>query len=200
MGIDRRDQLLAVGDDSLVGCAQVLASTVLDRALRFDCPLVMDVDVVAHARVGLRALLVGVEVIVIALVLTRPVVRQFVQRQALFAHLLLVDRRGEAGEDGVPVAAGVVDGHMPLRDRHLRAHWDNEGLREHHVGHAHMPVAVAEFAQRGQAHAIVGRRDADVRAVVLSQHLRDRHRRIGRGAAELLAVAFRDIVILEEAV
>jgi hypothetical protein len=158
------------------------------------------VDVVAHAGVGFGQLLVDAVAVVVALVLARGVVGQLVELQALVAHLLLVDRAGEAGEDGVPVAVRVVHRHVPLRDGHLRAHRDHEGLREHHVGHAHVGGVFAQLAQRLQAKAVVGGLHADVGAVVLAQHLGDGHVGVGRGAAELLAVAFGRVLVLEEAV
>ena len=50
--------------------------------------------------------------------------------EPLAPHLILVHRRSEARENRVPVMAGVVDRHVPLRDRHLLAHRDVEGIRE----------------------------------------------------------------------
>ena len=72
--------------------AQVLARAVLDAALALDRPLVVDVDVVAHAGVGLGLLLGDVEAVVVLAADPRPVVGQLVELQALLAHLLLVDR------------------------------------------------------------------------------------------------------------
>ncbi len=50
-------QQAAIGDDRLVAVAQVLARAVLDPALALDRPLVVDVDVEAHAGIGLGLLL-----------------------------------------------------------------------------------------------------------------------------------------------
>jgi hypothetical protein len=68
----------------------------------------------------------------------------------LFAHLRMIDRRAEAGEDRIPVARRVVDRHMPLGDGHLRAHRDHEGVGEDEVGDAHMGVLVVQPAQSEQ--------------------------------------------------
>src|SRR5215211_2299129 len=46
---DGREQQAAIGDDCLVAVAQVLAGAVLDAALALDRPLVVHVDVEAHA-------------------------------------------------------------------------------------------------------------------------------------------------------
>ena len=160
----------------------------------------MDVDVEAHAGERGAALLVGVESPAVGAVVDRPVVGRGISLEALAAHRLFVDRPAETGEDRVPVAAGVVDRHVPLRDRHLRVHRDHEGLREQDVGDADVGVRVADPAQRLQPHAIVGALDANFRPVVLSQYFADRHLRIGRRAAELPAVARRGVLVLEEAV
>src|SRR3546814_3827334 len=62
----------------------------------------------------------------------------------------LVDRTGETGEDGVPVAVGVVDRHMPLGDGHFGRQRNVEGLREQQVGDPHMGAVAAELAQGEQ--------------------------------------------------
>ncbi len=82
----------------------------------------------------------------------------------------MIDRLTEAGEDRVPVAGGVVDRHVPLGDRHLRAHRDHEGVGEDEVGHAHMRVLLADLAQREQAQAVVGALDVDGRPRELAHH------------------------------
>ena len=86
---------------------------------------------------------------------------------------------------------------MPLRDRHLRVHRNDEGLREEDVGDANVRLRFADLAQRMQAHAVLGALDADLRPVVLAQHLADRQVGIRRLAAELLAVAPRRVLVLE---
>jgi len=132
--LDRAEQQSAISDNRLVRLAQMLTRPVLDRALGFHGPRVVNVDVVAHARVGLGLLLLQVEPVAVRPSKPRPVVRQFVELQALSAHRRLIHRRAEAREDGVPVAGHVVDGHAPLADGHLLAHRDYEGLREGEVG------------------------------------------------------------------
>ena len=119
----------------------MLAGAVLDRAHRLAGPLVVHVDVGAHAGEGVVLLLVRIEAVVVGLVLARHVIGQLVQLQPLAAHLVLVHRRAEAREDRVPVVPGVVDRHVPLADRHLPAHRDHEGVGEHEVGDADMRVA-----------------------------------------------------------
>ena len=147
----RRDgvaQQAPIGADRLVGLAEMLAGAVLDRAHGLAGPLVVHVDVGPHAGEGLVRLLVRIEAVLVALVLARHVVGQLVEREPLAAHLVLVHRRPEAGEDRVPVVPGIVDRHMPLRDRHLAAHRNDEGVGEHQVGDPHMGVGVADAAQR----------------------------------------------------
>ena len=70
----------------------MLRCAVLDRAHRFAGPLVVHVDVGAHAGKGRVLLLVGVKTVIVALVLARHVIRQFVELEALAAHLVLVHR------------------------------------------------------------------------------------------------------------
>ena len=61
-GLDRLQQRAPVRHDHLVARAEVLARAVLDLSHALDRPLVVQVDVVlAHAEVGARALLFGVE-------------------------------------------------------------------------------------------------------------------------------------------
>ena len=112
----------------------------------------------------------------------------------------MIDRRAEAGEDRVPVAARVVDRHMPLGDRHLGAHRDHESIGEDEVGHAHMRVLLVELAQREQAQAVVGRLDVELGPRELAQQPRHRDVGIGGGGAELLAVGAAGVLVLVEAV
>ena len=95
--LDRLPQQAAVGDDRLVGRAEMLLRAVLDaRPSISHRPLVVHVDVGAHAGEGLVLLLVRIEAVVVALVLARHVVGQLVELEPLAAHLVLVDRRAEA--------------------------------------------------------------------------------------------------------
>ena len=146
--LDRLPQQAAIGADRLVGRAEMLVGAVLDRAHRLAGPLVVHVDVGAHAGIGLVLLLVRIEAVVVALVLVRDVVGQLVELEPLAAHLVLVDRRAEAGEDRVPVVLLVIDRHVPLRDRHLAAHRNDEGVRKHQIGDAHMRARLADLPQR----------------------------------------------------
>jgi hypothetical protein len=100
-------------------------------AHRFAGPLIVDIDVGAHARIGLVLLLVRIETVIVALVLAWNIVRQFVKLEALAAHLVPIHRFAETREDRVPVMLAVVDRHVPLRDRHVPAHRDDEGVGEH---------------------------------------------------------------------
>ncbi len=79
---------------ALSGRAQVLAGAILNGALRLHGPLVVHVDVFAHARVR-RALLLLVLVVAVVVEAAdaRHVVRQRVELQPLPAHLILVYRR-----------------------------------------------------------------------------------------------------------
>ncbi len=88
---------------------------------------------------------------------------------------------------------------MPLRDRHLARHRNDEGVREHEIGDPHMRVGVADPAQRDDAHAVVGRLDLDLRARMLAHDARHRHVGIDRLVAEQLAVALVRILVVEEA-
>src|SRR5262245_66301044 len=88
---------------------------VLDRSHRLAGPLVVHVDVGPHAGEGLLLLLVRIEAVIVALVLARDVIGQIVELETLAPHLILVHRRAEAGEDGVPVVPGVVDRQLTLR-------------------------------------------------------------------------------------
>src|SRR5215813_5107552 len=89
--IESAPQQPAVGGDRLVGRAEMLLGAVLDRPHRLARPLVVHIDVGAHARIGRVLLLVRIESVVVALVLARHVVRQFVKLEPLAAHLILVD-------------------------------------------------------------------------------------------------------------
>src|SRR5262249_33828494 len=107
-------QEATVEHDSLVGAAEVLPGAVLDAALRLAGPLVVDVDVEAHAGEGRLLLFLDAEAPAVRSAEDRLVVRRGIGPQALRAHRVLVDRGAEAREDRIPVAAVVVDRHVPL--------------------------------------------------------------------------------------
>ena len=72
-------------------------------------------------------------------------------------------------------------------------------MREQLVGDAHMGALLVDLAQRDQPQAVFGVLDIDDRAIVFAQDLGHRHVGAGGGAAELLAVGGRRILVLEEA-
>jgi hypothetical protein len=92
----------------------------------------------------------------------------------------------------------VVDRHVPLRDRHLAAHGNDEAVGEDQIGHPDMGLVVADLAQRDQAEAVVGRLDLDARPRKLAHDFCHRHVRVLRRVPEHLAVAFVRVLILEE--
>src|SRR5215471_9068255 len=69
--IESASQQPAIGGDRLVGRAEMLLGAVLDRPHRLAHPLVVHIDVGAHARIGRVLLLVRIESVVVALVLAR---------------------------------------------------------------------------------------------------------------------------------
>src|ERR1700688_698638 len=89
--LERLPQQPAVGADRLVRRAEMLHRTILDRAHRLAGPLVVHIDVRAHARIGRVLLLARIEAVIGALVLARYVIRQFIKLEPLAAHLVLVD-------------------------------------------------------------------------------------------------------------
>ena len=157
----------------------MFAGTVLDLAHGFHRPLVVHVDVGAHAGIGRVDLLVRIEAVIVAAVPARFVVGQLVELEALLQHLLLVDRLGVAGEDRIPVAVLVIDRHVPLGDGHLRAHRNHETVRKQLVGDADMSALPIELPQRDQAQAVFGALDIDDRPIVLTQDLG--HRQLAAG-------------------
>ena len=72
-------------------------------------------------------------------------------------------------------------------------------MREELVGDAHMGALLVDLAQRDQAQAVFGVLDIDDRAVVFAQDLGHRQVGAGGGAAELLAIGGRGVLVLEEA-
>src|SRR5579863_7484059 len=77
--IERLTQETPIGADRLVRRAEMLLRAVLDRAHGFAGPLVVHVDVGAHAGIGRVLLLVRIEAVIVALVLARDVVGQLVE-------------------------------------------------------------------------------------------------------------------------
>ena len=194
-----------VGQDHLVGGAQVLAGAVLYGAHAFAGPLVVHVDVVfAHAQVGAVVLFFGVETPVVVAARLGHVVGQRHRGQALVAHGGFVHRAVEAGEKGVPVVVRVVHRHMHLRDGHGLRQRDHKGLRKHRVGHTHMGQRVGHFAQRGQAQTVGHGLKRNLGLAKLAHH--PRHgpalaAHLARaGAAKLLAVAVFQRTVVEKAV
>src|SRR5690606_39214112 len=61
--LDRLPQQAAIGNDRLVRRTEMLLGAILDRAHRLAGPLVVHVDVGAHARIGLVFLLVRIEAV-----------------------------------------------------------------------------------------------------------------------------------------
>ena len=147
----------------------MLGRAVLDLAQGLDRPLVVHVDVHAHARIGPGSLLGRVEAPVVLPVPDRLVVGQGAAFQSLVAHRLLVDRCLEGGENRVPVVALVVDWNVPLGDVHVRRYRDDESVGKHEVGDPDVRLLVVEIAHRENAQAVVGILDFETRAVVLAQ-------------------------------
>ena len=87
----------------------MLLGAIGDRAHRFTGPLVVHIDVGAHPGIRVALLFVRIESIVIALVLARDVIRQFIELQPLPPHLIFINGRAKAREDRVPIVIGIVD-------------------------------------------------------------------------------------------
>ena len=174
----------------------MLARAVLDAPLGFNRPLVMGIHVEAHARVGRALLLLRIVAVAVLAIAARAIERQFILREALIAHLRLVHRAGETGEDGEPIIVPVIHRHMPLGDGHVLGQRNDEGIREDDVGHPHMGKRVVDLAQGGDAHAVVGAVDIDLRARIVAQHLGDRQVRIRRRATEGAAIGAVGVCIL----
>ena len=165
----------------------------------------MHVDVaLAHAQVGAALLLLGAEAPVVVRARFGDVVRQGHGLQPLVAHHLLVHRRIEAGEDGVPVVFGVIHWHVDLRDRHRLRQRNHKGAGEDRVGHARVGDLVVDGPQRGELQAVRHGRERDVGLVELAHHLGHGQalaiELAQAGAAELAAVAFFERLVEEEAV
>ena len=90
---------------------------------------------------------------------------------------------------------------MPLRDRHLGAHRDHEGVGEDEVRDAHVGVLLVDLAQGEDAQSEVRALDVDPRSCVLAQHAGHRDIGVCRVGAELPAVGVAGgILVLVEAV
>ncbi len=72
-------------------------------------------------------------------------------------------------------------------------------MRKQLIGDAHMGARLVDLAQRDQPQAVFGVLDVDDRPIIFAQDLGHRHVRSGGGAAELLAIGFRRVLVLEEA-
>ncbi len=195
----------AVGHDDLVGGPQVLARAVLDGAHAFAGPLVVHVDVVlAHAQKGSVLLLFGAEAPLVPAPGLGNVVGQRHGLEPLLAHGGLVDRGGEAGEEGVPVVARVVHRHMHLRDGHGLRQRNHEGLRKHVVRDPHMGQRLVQRAQGGQLQPPRLLGEGNLGPVELAHHPRHGPALAADVArartAELLAVAAFQRGVVEEAV
>src|SRR4249920_1268667 len=83
--LDRLTQKLAICANRLVGRTEVLVSAILNRAHRLAGPLVVYIDVGAHAGIGLVLLLMGIKTVVVVLVLVRDVIRQLIELKPLAA-------------------------------------------------------------------------------------------------------------------
>src|SRR5437764_1286860 len=99
---DGIEQQPAVQDDALVRGGEVFLRAVGDAPRRLAGPLIVDVDVEAHAGEGTGRLLLRAEAPGVFPRENRLVVRCRVSLETLGAHRLLVHRATEAGEDGVP--------------------------------------------------------------------------------------------------
>ena len=171
---------------------------VLDAAHPFNRPLVMDVDIKPHARVGHRRLFGRVIMIIVGPVFQRRVIGQAMFFQPLFPHQILIHRFLKAGEHRVPIASIVINRHVPLGDRHFTRHWNADRFGEDLIGDTHMGMAVVKPAQRGDLQAKIGFLDFDVRSWIFAQKLRHRDVGVGCLVAELPAVSFRRIFVLKK--
>src|SRR5262245_58053264 len=72
-------QNAAIGGDRLIRLTQVLPGAILDDAHGFARPLIVDVDVGAHAGERRVLLLVRIEPVVVALILARDVIGKLVE-------------------------------------------------------------------------------------------------------------------------
>ena len=69
--LDGAAQQAPVSADRLVGLPEMLPGAVLDRSHQLARPLIVHVDISAHAGEGLGLLLLGIEAVIVALVLAR---------------------------------------------------------------------------------------------------------------------------------
>src|SRR6516165_4138422 len=161
-------------------------------------PLIVDINIGAHAGICVVLLLVRIETVIVALVFAGHIVRQFVELQALTPHLVLVDGRAEAGEYRVPIMPSVVDRNVPLRDRHFPAHRYDKSVWKHQIRHTDVGVLRIDLAQRHYAKSEIGRFDFDARPRKLAHDFRHRYRRIDRRVTKQLAVTLFGILIVKK--
>src|SRR6186713_3657823 len=81
--LDRLTQKLAICADRLIGRTEMLVGAILYCAHRLAGPLVVHIDVGAHAGIGVVLLLMGIKTVVVALVLVRDVIRQLIELEPL---------------------------------------------------------------------------------------------------------------------
>src|ERR1035441_3005891 len=113
----------------------------------------MNVDVHSHTRVSSARLLRGWETPGVGTTDLRLIVRQCVLFKTLSAHRLAVNSSAEAGEDRIPVATDVIDGNVPLRDRHLVAHGDHDRVGKREIRDAIMHTAIGQRSRGDQEYA-----------------------------------------------
>ena len=176
----------------------MFASPVLDAALGLDGPLIVHVDVLAHPRIGVSRLFLRIEPVLVFAVLPRSVIRQRVQLQPLRAHRRPVHRTIETGKDRIPVAAHVIDGHVPLRNRHSAREGNHNPMRKDHVGYADMHRLRVQLPERGNPQAVLRPLHLDARARKFPQQPRHRDIRPHRHIAKLPPIGAGGIVILEK--
>ena len=90
--VDRAEDHATGGGDDAIGVAEMFLRAILHRAHALDRPLVMHVDVHAHAGIGRAALFLRIVAPVVRLARVRHVIRQRVVLQSLRPHGCLVDR------------------------------------------------------------------------------------------------------------
>src|SRR5262245_58868921 len=88
--VDGRAQNPPIGADRLVRLPEMLLGAILDRTHGLAGPLVVHVDVRPHAGEGRVLLLVRIEAVIVALVLSWDVIWQLVELATLVAHLVFV--------------------------------------------------------------------------------------------------------------
>ena len=130
---------------------------VLNGAGRFDGPLIMDIDIIAHAGIGAHLLLYRVIAIAILFADLRDIVWHDIQGFALLAHFDLVHGIPEAGKNCIPIAGDIINRDMPLGDGHFIGHRNGDCLGEDLIGDADMHCLSIQVPQRHDAQAVIGR-------------------------------------------